>query len=372
MDSLLDFVGEIYEASYRPEHWDHVIEQLCCSFLQAKSGAIFVEDRINNTRSMIGAYGLPAAVRASYRFGMAKYDHTFQLQAKMPVGEASQITHAEAVRQEHPFYYRLILKPNDIGYISAINIYNDAEWHVGIGLHRSFSAPAFSEQDCLVLKKLYPHFNRALRIHREFHRLRTQQQTLHEALTRFMIGLVILGPDGRVSYLNPVAERLITHHPGLKIVNGKPSAHYPEENHRLQALISKQLQVDTSGVGNRTEAIGVHHPDREMNMNILISPLKSGDQLGSTQPGSLALYLSDPDSTLNLPASALQSLYSMTPREADVAISLANGLSPSQISTQHGVSVDTVRSHLKSVYSKMGVNKQQDVIRVLLTSAPVQ
>ncbi len=371
MEALLDFVGEIYEASYRPEHWDHVVERLCCDLLKAKSGALLFEDRQTRTRSMIGAYGLPASVRASYRFGIAKYDHTFQLQREMPVGEASQITDAEQVRHDHPFYYRLILKPNDIGFISAINIYNDDEWHVGIGLHRSFSAPPFSQEDCRILTKLYPHFSRALRIHKEFHRLRTRQQSLHEALSRFMIGLIIIGPDGKVTYQNPVSETLVANHAGLSLNNGKPRAYYPEEDQQLQGLIKKLLHAERSNLDVGTEAMGVHHPDREMNMNIMLSPLKQTDEMGNEQPGSLALYLSDPDSALNLPATALQSLYRMTPKEANVAIALANGLSPSQIGEQHGVSVDTVRSHLKNIYSKMGVNKQQDVIRVLLSCAQV-
>ena len=89
-----------------------------------------------------------------------------------------------------------------------------------------------------------------------------------------------------------------------------------------------------------------------MNMNIIVTPLAGADRL-SEQPGSVGLYLSDPDSALNLPATALQSLYNMTPKEANVAIALSNGLSPSQISEQHGVSIDTVRSQLKSIYSKM-------------------
>ncbi|MCG8437902.1 MAG: helix-turn-helix transcriptional regulator [Pseudomonadales bacterium] len=365
LESLLSFVGEIYEASYNPGHWDKVVETLCCEILCAKSGAIFVEDRQAQTRSMIGAYGLPAAVKASYRFGMAKYDHTFQLQSRMPVGQASQITDAEAVRNDHPFYYRLILKPNDIGFISAINVYNDDEWHVGIGLHRSFNATPFSEQDCRTLTLLYPHFNRALRIHREFHRLKTRQQSLHEALSRFMIGLVIVDASGKVTYLNPVAETLMAQHGGLSLSNGMPKAYYADEDHRLQTIIKRLLKSDRKDTQTRTEALGVHHPDRELNMNIMMAAL--GHEEGP-QPGSLALYLSDPDSSLNLPASALQSLYDMTPKEANVAIALVNGQSPTQISQLHGVSVDTVRSQLKSIYSKMGVKKQQDVIRVLLST----
>lgn len=367
VDALLDFVGEIYEASYNPDHWDHVAVGLC-RLLNARSGAIFLEDHESGTRDMIGASGLPRPVRAAYRFGMSKYDHTFQIQRLEPLGEARNIIRAEDIRHEHPFYYRLILKPNDIGFLVGMNVYNDHEWHVGIGLHRSFQAEAFSEQDSLTLQRLYPHFKRALRIHKEFHRLRTRQQTLESALGRFMTGLIVIGPDGLVSYRNPVAEAMLAGHKALSIDSrNQVRAHYPQEHQRLQALIDELLRADRQDVSTRNQAIGLNHPDREHALTLMLAPLDDALHEDARAAGSVALYLCDPDSAFNLPAETLRSLYDMTPTEAGVTIALVNGRSPAQISEDHGVRIDTVRSQLKSIYYKMGVNKQQDVIRVLLS-----
>ena len=44
MDGLLDFVGEVYEASYNPGHWNRVMTLLCEEIMDARSGAIFIED----------------------------------------------------------------------------------------------------------------------------------------------------------------------------------------------------------------------------------------------------------------------------------------------------------------------------------------
>ena len=142
MERLLDLIGDIYEASFNPDHWNTTIRALC-EHMQARSGGLFIEDHATRSRGMIGAHGLPATVRLSYRLGMAKHDHTFQLQQAQPLGEAKQLVEAQRVHREHPLFYRLILRPNDIGHIAAMNIYNDDEWHVGIGLHRSFKADAF-------------------------------------------------------------------------------------------------------------------------------------------------------------------------------------------------------------------------------------
>lgn len=366
-NELLGFVGEIYEASYNPGHWDAVATGLC-QLLNARSGAILLEDHEGRTRGMIGAHGLPKPVRAAYRFGISRYDYTFQLQRRAPLGKARQLIRAEDVRTEHPFYYRLVLKPNDIGFLAAMNVYNDDEWHVGIGLHRSFQAAPFSDDDCQTLQQLYPHFKRALRIHKEFHRLRCRQQTLESALGRFMTGLIILGPDGLVNYRNPVAEALLSQHKALTInSNGQIHAHYPQENQHFQALLAQLVTTDRRDVTTRNQAIGLHHPDREHALNLMLAPLENSPDHEDQSAGGVALYLCDPDSTFNLPAEALRSLYDMTPTEASVAMGLVNGLSTMQISEQHGVSVETIRSQLKSIYLKMGVNKQQDVIRTLLS-----
>ncbi|WP_421705522.1 helix-turn-helix transcriptional regulator [Alloalcanivorax xenomutans] len=132
-NELLGFVGEIYEASYNPGHWDAVATGLC-QLLNARSGAILLEDHEGRTRGMIGAHGLPKPVRAAYRFGISRYDYTFQLQRRAPLGKAHQLIRAEDVRTEHPFYYRLVLKPNDIGFLAAMNVYNDISEQHGVSV----------------------------------------------------------------------------------------------------------------------------------------------------------------------------------------------------------------------------------------------
>ena len=370
MERLLDLIGDIYEASFNPDHWNTTIRALC-EHMQARSGGLFIEDHATRSRGMIGAHGLPATVRLSYRLGMAKHDHTFQLQQAQPLGEAKQLVEAQRVHREHPLFYRLILRPNDIGHIAAMNIYNDDEWHVGIGLHRSFKADAFSPAALRDLDLLYPHFRRALRIHKEFHRLHHRQQSIDAALSRVLMGLIIVGPDGGVTYRNPVADAVLQRHPGLSLESGRPKAYFADENRRLQAMLDQVIRADPADVTSGDLALGVHHPQCDMPLNVVLTTLKTPHDDHHTLPaGNVALYVSDPETRLHFSEQTLHGLYDLTPAEARVAIALANGQSPKQIAAGQDVTVDTVRSHLKSLYAKMGVNKQQDVIRILL-SGPV-
>lgn len=365
MNTLLNIIGDIYEASFDPSYWNKVANGLCQLF-NAHSSGIFMEDYEYKNRDIIGSYGLPKATTLAYRLGLAKYDYTFQLQAATAPGQAQQLVEAQEFKTTHPIYYRLILKPNDVGFLSAMGIYKNEEWHVGVALHRSFNATPFSAEELQKLELLYPHFKRALRIHKEFYKLRSQQQSLQAALGQLSLGLIILNPDGRVDYCNPVASVLLKYHQGLKITDQQTlQAYLPGENKQLHTLIDQSIFVGKEEKAYRNQAIALHHPDQEHVIHIMVAMLD--DSQATATKGKVALYLSIPESPFNLSAEALHTLYALTPAESGVAIALVNGLSPAQISQANGVSIETVRSQLKSIFTKMDVKKQQDVIRILLS-----
>jgi len=76
-----------------------------------------------------------------------------------------------------------------------------------------------------------------------------------------------------------------------------------------------------------------------------------------TQIALRPLIRSDPMS-----AQELTELMGISPAEADISIKLASGLSLVEIAAAQGVSVGTVRVHLRSVYTKTGVRKQADLV----------
>ena len=54
--------------------------------------------------------------------------------------------------------------------------------------------------------------------------------------------------------------------------------------------------------------------------------------------------------------------YNLSPREVDVLISLANGNSYKLVADDLCISVETVRSHIKNIYSKLHVQSQSEAI----------
>jgi DNA-binding CsgD family transcriptional regulator len=65
------------------------------------------------------------------------------------------------------------------------------------------------------------------------------------------------------------------------------------------------------------------------------------------------------------PAELVQSLFDLTPAEARVARSLASGRTVEDIATDGGVSLTTVRTHVRRVMEKTGCNRQVDIVALL-------
>jgi DNA-binding CsgD family transcriptional regulator len=55
----------------------------------------------------------------------------------------------------------------------------------------------------------------------------------------------------------------------------------------------------------------------------------------------------------------------VTPAEARLGVGLADGLSMAEIAERHDVKVQTLRSQLKSLFWKVGVRRQAELVRQL-------
>ncbi len=82
--------------------------------------------------------------------------------------------------------------------------------------------------------------------------------------------------------------------------------------------------------------------------------------------GEVILVVTAVDRSVRPQTSLLQGLFDLTPTEARIAKAIACGRQISSIAHDHGVSSETVRSQLKSVFAKTGTSRQADLVRLLL------
>ena len=77
----------------------------------------------------------------------------------------------------------------------------------------------------------------------------------------------------------------------------------------------------------------------------------------------------DPVSQPPLDESALRELYLLTKAEAHLACNLASGITLEQAAETGHVSINTMRTHLAHIFSKMGVRQQSQLVSLVLLTA---
>jgi DNA-binding CsgD family transcriptional regulator len=86
----------------------------------------------------------------------------------------------------------------------------------------------------------------------------------------------------------------------------------------------------------------------------------------SMQGGYTAVFVSRPG-TLQLPWKKVASVYGLSPAEAKLVVILAEGCRPEEEAERLFVSINTVRSQLKSVFAKTGIRRQPELVAKLLS-----
>lgn len=83
------------------------------------------------------------------------------------------------------------------------------------------------------------------------------------------------------------------------------------------------------------------------------------------QPGMMLVRVSLPDER-DGPSSYFRDRFGLTGAECRVAVEASEGHKPMEIARRLGLSIHTVRSHIKRIFQKTGVHSQAGLVRALL------
>ena len=93
-------------------------------------------------------------------------------------------------------------------------------------------------------------------------------------------------------------------------------------------------------------------------LQVLISLIRNStiSTIYAAQPLAAIAFVIDPTRQQRPTYDILRGLFGLTPAECRVALLLGDGHTPKVIAGMVGVSIDTIRSQIKSIFSKTGVS----------------
>jgi DNA-binding CsgD family transcriptional regulator len=366
-ETLSKLLGSLYDAAADPALWDLFLQQLTQS-TGARSAGLVMLDVGQDVFTISRSWEVDPEATRLYQEHYGSIDVWAQRGLSKPAGyvcnsEAlSSIEEMATTEIYNDFMVRFGVEHGLFGVLE-----NSGSRWASVSLYRNSSRPAFQDSEQEILQFLAPHMQRAFKLHFQFSELRAQSVGLETALDMLPTGVIFLGTKGEVVLMNRSASAFVAERDGLLATRDGLRAERLGESSKLGEAI---LQAIATSNGNGLAASGTVLVSRRARppLQIQISPIRNS-VVQTSQPIAAVAFVVDPLRRERPEQEVLRALYGLTPAECRVALLLGDGHAPRKIANMVGVTDNTVRSQIKSIFSKTGVKRQGELIRLLLSNS---
>ncbi len=351
------FIDDIYEAAVVPEKWQAILDRL--AVIADAEGTLLFAACPGPPRWLASE-----AIRHTIEewIGSKWYLDNPRGQRLVPREEPRFLTDLDAMTTEEinaSDFYTELLRPRGLGWCVGTSIRSPAGDTLVFSIEKAHAKGPVPRSVAEQLDSLRPHLARASLLSGRLglDRAKSTVATLEA------IGLpaAALTPNGRVVSAN---AGFLASEPRIRIGAGNviQLAAAP-----AQALLMEAISNSGIASGRIGKSIPVRAVGTEPAFVAHVVPLRGGGLDVFTGALSIVFTTSIIPSASPAP-SLLQALFDLTPVEARTAGQITEGKSIEQISSATGISQNTIRTHLKSVFQKTGVERQAELVSLLSVS----
>ncbi|MBN9038860.1 MAG: helix-turn-helix transcriptional regulator [Rhizobiales bacterium] len=235
---------------------------------------------------------------------------------------------------------------------------------------RELSAPGFDTEEASVCEILVSQLRRGAELSARIGATEIERALYSRVMDRLSVGVVILDEAGRVVRCSSAAEAALAARDGVQLQAGKLRAASAREDRDLQAAIRAVLQPCEGADRPASRGLSLSRPSGSRNLGVIVQPVPAGGS-GLAASARVAVYIRDPEASAEVEGELVRQLFDLTPAEAAVARRLTAGLSLEDAASSLDISRNTARAHLRSIFSKSGITRQTELVRLMLNSAAV-
>ncbi|MGI9329219.1 MAG: LuxR C-terminal-related transcriptional regulator, partial [Gammaproteobacteria bacterium] len=242
----------------------------------------------------------------------------------------------------------------------------DAEGPNGCGLILIRNAAgSFSQADQDSLLQVTGYLRRAVGLNRRFIRIFADYRASRLVLDSAPRGIVILDQRGLATYTNNEAKRIFNNGDGISLLEDQLVLGDPSAMQVFDEFIHNS-RSDKAGEAQRSTAIPVtRNPPELAAYQLMAYPMKTDPRQATLdkQAAMAIALLHDPLVAAAPNDALLASYFNLTPAEAHVTQALCSGRSLPSAASELSISVNTARTHLRSVFQKVGVHSQAALVQ---------
>ncbi len=365
---LVDLVSGFYDANIDWRQWSQVLSRLAKS-VDAANCAIGIHNYEAGTGRLAHSANIGARFVRSYEEQYAYQDVWLQreerFQAPGTVWTSQQIAPDDELVASS--YYRDWLAPQGVMHqlFGILDRRGSVVTYLVFG--RSEDAGPFGENEITLLRLLLPKFRRGFRAGQIFRKAQDVQRIAMEALDAMPMGIVLLSGRGAVIGANESARKIIDAGEALTIAEGGLWVDWGWRKLRFRDLVSRLTTKRDQSRAEAIPAFSVPRSSGQKPLSILLLPVGEWDETEIEDKPVAIVFVGDPDRAVEMDPAQIGQLYGLSRAEARVVALLASGNRLDMVAETLGVTYDTVRKHLKQVFSKTGTDRQAELVRLLVT-----
>jgi len=372
-ETLSEIVGAVYDCVLEPQSWSRALP-LISAYGDSAASSIVVQDRLGAGGSIFEHGAEQSFLRLYFEKLVASQAPLVKPVSFDRVGDVATMTMLVGERepQSSDFYVKWV-KPLGFRDVIGVLVLKSGKRVGWFSVVRSDIQSHYTDGDMRQMALLSPHICRALLISDAMELRTIEVARLEEAVDSLSTGIFLTEEQGRITFMNSSAERLLKHGSVLKSMNGRLTAARSDTRDALSRALAHS-------VAGRAPLMSGQHaiplPSEEgagLIANVLPLEWREGKNPLASLPGVAAVFVQDPSHPHLGPVEAFAALYGLTASEQRVLGHITRGQAPQETADELGIGITTVKTHLLKIFAKTSTGRQADLIQLFERStAPLR
>lgn len=360
LNLVSELIGQIYQAGM-DGHWADVMEQL--RNITNSNKALFFIQKLDQPRplgfEMKTNFDYDPLILQKY-LSRALDDPYLQITGHLSEGEAIYINeHLDVMSLVETDFYQQILLPMKSHYALGGCLVRDGMYESIYSINRGPDDPAYQKQDFDLIKLLTPHLSRAVQIYKDLTLYKHYSAISKSILDQSDKGLLVCDAQGRILLANLFANQELDEHEDIKVIDQHLSLAPSAFQMRLKQCLTQCVNQPHAFSGQ--ESILLERTDGET-LLVSISPLNKDSEFVDIDQPCCLVTLTKQNAVR---WSTLIKQYGLTPKEVLLVQAINRKKKLQQLTVEMGVTYNTLATHLKAIYRKMGIHSQAELIVTL-------
>lgn len=370
-ESMLAALEAIYQAVTDEGKWPEVLQKIAVA-TNSQAANLWVVDRARpSDHSVFTFVNFDPAGVAEYLGQMVSMDPHVQYVIAHPelriVHDNLYLTEREIDR--HP-YYDWQSRYSDVRYRILGQTGLSSTMNAGITLHRSPGSGRYDPNAIERFSVLYNHLEKAFLMAGRLELLGAMHQWSTDVLDQSQMGLLLFDQHGHIIYVNKQAEWIGGQGDGVRLSRDGLRLARLDDDKRLQFLLAQARGMGPSGasVGGM---IKVPRASGKQPYVLSVLPVAARPTPLSPRWPAVAITIKDPGVRTLFPAQFLQTVFGLTPAEAELAHALVEGFTLRETAEKLCIQYGTARARLNCIFQKTQTRRQSELIKLILQTLPL-